>query len=383
MKIIKDKTLLLLSSLGTAAFVFMNIIEYKPNRISQGIKYSSFQFFGSLGMIILILWLALLGLSFFERKDKNRLVFILAVFLLLALIWILQLKSGSVSARESSARISFSAGFYTQVFCLYLLFSTYTQRIKDDSFIIGIGFLSVLSVLVYLFLTGAFEYFSLIKEYNIKKTQFSENLRIHALLTVSSVVTGALIAIPLGFLAYYKKSFEDKVMVPLSIIETIPSLSLFGILLVPLSGLGKLPFFDALGVSGIGWAPAYIALTLYTLLPIGRNTLTGFYSVDKNIKEAAKGMGMSKRQVLQKIELPLAFPVIFTGIRIAFIQTIGGAVLAGLVGGGGMGTFVFLGLGEASPDLILLGVLPIVFFTVLLDYLLRAFEKQVRSVLYD
>ena len=172
-------------------------------------------------------------------------------------------------------------------------------------------------------------------------------------------------------------------MVPLSIIETIPSLSLFGILLVPLSGLGKLPFFDALGVSGIGWAPAYIALTLYTLLPIGRNTLTGFYSVDKNIKEAAKGMGMSKRQVLQKIELPLAFPVIFTGIRIAFIQTIGGAVLAGLVGGGGMGTFVFLGLGEASPDLILLGVLPIVFFTVLLDYLLRAFEKQVRSVLYD
>lgn len=383
MKIIKDKTLLLLSSLGTAAFVFMNIIEYKPNRISQGIKYSSFQFFGSLGMIILILWLALLGLSFFERKDKNRLVFILAVFLLLALIWILQLKSGSVSAGESSARISFSAGFYTQVFCLYLLFSTYTQRIKDDSFIIVIGFLSVLSVLVYLFLTGAFEDFSLIKEYNIKKTQFSENLRIHALLTVSSVVTGALIAIPLGFLAYYKKSFEDKVMVPLSIIETIPSLSLFGILLVPLSGLGKLPFFDALGVSGIGWAPAYIALTLYTLLPIGRNTLTGFYSVDKNIKEAAKGMGMSKRQVLQKIELPLAFPVIFTGIRIAFIQTIGGAVLAGLVGGGGMGTFVFLGLGEASPDLILLGVLPIVFFTVLLDYLLRAFEKQVRSVLYD
>lgn len=383
MNIIKDKTLLLLSSLGTAAFVFMNIIEYKPNRISQGIKYSSFQFFGGLGMIILILWLALLGLSFFERKDKNRLVFILAVFLLLALIWILQLKSDTVTAGESSARISFSAGFYSQVFCLYLLFSTYTQRIKDDSFIIGLGVLSVLSVLAYLFLTGAFEDFSLIKEYNIKKTQFSENLRIHALLTVSSVVTGALIAIPLGFLAYYKKSFEDKVMVPLSIIETIPSLSLFGILLVPLSGLGKLPFFDALGVSGIGWAPAYIALTLYTLLPIGRNTLTGFYSVDKNIKEAAKGMGMSKRQVLQKIELPLAFPVIFTGIRIAFIQTIGGAVLAGLVGGGGMGTFVFLGLGEASPDLILLGVLPIVFFTVLLDYLLRAFEKRVRSVLYD
>ena len=172
-------------------------------------------------------------------------------------------------------------------------------------------------------------------------------------------------------------------MIPLSIIETIPSLSLFGILLIPLSGLGKLPFFDAIGVSGIGWAPAYIALTLYTLLPIGRNTLTGFYSVNKNIIEAAKGMGMSKSQVLIRVELPLAFPVIFTGIRIAFVQTIGGAVLAGLVGGGGMGTFVFLGLGEASPDLILLGVLPIVFFTVLLDYILKAFEDAMGRVIYD
>lgn len=111
--------------------------------------------------------------------------------------------------------------------------------------------------------------------------------------------------------------------------------------------------------------------------------MTGFYSVERNVIEAAKGMGMDRRQVLKKIELPLAFPVIFTGIRIAFIQTIGGAVLAGLVGGGGMGTFVFLGLGEASPDLILLGVLPIVFFTVLLDYILKTSEKIIRRVVYD
>lgn len=172
-------------------------------------------------------------------------------------------------------------------------------------------------------------------------------------------------------------------MVPLSIIQTIPSLSLFGILLVPLSGLGEIGFFDALGVSGIGWAPAYIALSLYTLLPIGRNTLTGFYSVGKDVIEAARGMGMSRFQILKKIELALAFPVILTGIRIAFIQTIGGAVLAGLVGGGGMGSFVFLGLGEASPDLILLGVIPIVFFTVLIDYALRNVEKTMRRLIYD
>lgn len=380
---IKDKTLLLLSFVGAVAFVFMTLVELKPNRISQGIKYSSLEFFGSLGMVLLVLWGSLILLAFYEKKAKHIIIFILTSLLLLLLFWLLQLKNGDYTAGMTSARVSFSSGFYVQIFCIYMLFSTYTQRIKEHKYIKWIGFLSIFAILAYFMFTGTLDDLSLIKEYNTKKTQFTDNMRIHALLTFSSVVTGAIIAIPLGFLAYSKKTLEDKIMVPLSIIETIPSLSLFGILLVPLSGLGKLPFFDAIGVSGIGWAPAYIALTLYTLLPIGRNTLTGFYSVEKNVIEAAKGMGMSKRQILMKIELPLAFPIIFTGIRIAFIQTIGGAVLAGLVGGGGMGTFVFLGLGEASPDLILLGVLPIVFFTVLLDYILRAFEKTVRGVIYD
>ncbi|NLC65445.1 MAG: ABC transporter permease [Clostridium sp.] len=383
MEMRKDKTLLLLSSIGAAAFVFMNLVAYKPNRISQGIKYSSFQFFGSFGIIILILWTGLIALSFYNKKNKNMLIFIVTSFLIVAIFFLLQLRTGAYTEGESSARITLSSGFFVQIFSIYMIFSTYTQKIKNFKFIKWIGFIAIFAALSYLMITGAFDDLSIIKEYNIKKTQFIDNLRIHALLTFGSVISGAIIAIPLGFLAYSKKKLEGKIMIPLSIIETIPSLSLFGILLVPLSGLGRLPFFNALGVSGIGWAPAYVALTLYTLLPIGRNTLTGFYSVDRNIIEAAKGMGMSKSQILKKIELPLAFPVIFTGIRIAFIQTIGGAVLAGLVGGGGMGTFVFLGLGEASPDLILLGVLPIVFFTVVLDYILRAFEKTMRGVIYD
>ena len=380
---IKDKTLLLLSSLGLAAFVFMNLLEHKANRISEGIMYSSFEFFGSLGIIILLLWVLLLVLAFYEKKHQNIIIFTLTTLLLISLFCLLQLKTGAYIRGVAAARISLSAGFYLQIFSIYLLFSTYTEKIQRAKYLKWLGFLGVFAVLAYFFLTGAFDDLSLIKEYYIKKTQFIDNLRIHAMLTLGSVLTGAIIAVPLGFLAYAKKGFEDKIMLTLSIIETIPSLSLFGILLVPLAGLGKLAFFDAIGVSGIGWAPAYVALALYTLLPIGRNTLTGFSAVEKDIIEAAKGMGMSRGQILSKIELPLAFPVIFTGIRIAFIQTIGGAVLAGLVGGGGMGTFVFLGLGEASPDLILLGVLPIVFFTVLLDYLLRAFEKIMRGVIYD
>ncbi len=379
---IKDKTLLLLSLVGVATLIFMPIVTYKPNRISQGVQYGSIEYLGQVVIFIVLLWVILMALSFYTKNKKGLLVFIVLTVLFIALFWSLQINSGDY-IENPAARISLSSGFYIQMFLMYILFSTYTGKSEGYRILKTLGLLSIIGVLGFLFLQGAFNEFSIIKEYYSKESQFFENLRIHAILTFSSVITGAIIAIPLGFLAYSKKRLEGKIMVPLSIIETIPSLSLFAIFLVPLSGLGKVGFFNALGVSGIGWAPAYLALTLYTLLPIGRNTLTGFYSVDRNIIQAAKGMGMSKSQVLSKIELPLAFPVIFTGIRIAFIQTIGGAVLAGLVGGGGMGTFVFLGLGEASPDLILLGVLPIVFFTIILDYLLKGFEKTIRRVIYD
>lgn len=382
MERIKDKTLLLLSLVGVASLLFMPIITYKPNRISQGFQYRSIEYLGGSVILIVVLWAILIGLSFYAKNKKNLLVFITSLVLFIGLFWTIQVNAKDY-IESSAARISLSSGFYIQMFLMYMLFSTYTEKIKGYRILKILGFSTIALVLGFLFLQGSFDDFSIIKEFYSKKSQFFNNLRIHAILTFSSVITGSLIAIPLGFLAYSKKNLEGKIMIPLSIIETIPSLSLFAIFLVPLSGLGKLGFFNAIGVSGIGWAPAYLALTLYTLLPIGRNTLTGFYSVDRNIVQAAKGMGMSKSQVLGKIELPLAFPVIFTGIRIAFIQTIGGAVLAGLVGGGGMGTFVFLGLGEASPDLILLGVLPIVFFTIILDYLLKAFEKTMRRVIYD
>lgn len=361
----------------------MDIIEHKPNRISQGVKYSSFDFMGKISIILLVLWVTLLALSFYGKKHKNKLVFIVSSLLVMGLFWTLQGQVEGELAVGTSARISLSAGFYLQMFSLYMIISTQAGKIKDLRFIKWMGYASIFGLLVYLLSTGRLDNLSLVKEYTIKKTQFMDNLKIHGWLTLASVMTGALIAVPLGYLAYRSKRAEDRIMLPLSIIQTIPSLSLFGILLVPLSKLGRLSFFDALGVSGIGWAPAYIALSLYTLLPIGRNSLTGFHSVDRDIVEVARGMGMSKNQILRKIELPLAFPVIFAGIRIAFIQTIGGAVLAGLVGGGGMGSFVFLGLGEASADLILLGVLPIVFFTIVLDYLLKNLERVIGGLIND
>ena len=121
-----------------------------------------------------------------------------------------------------------------------------------------------------------------------------------------------------------------------------------------------MPGAAALGVHGIGAAPAFLALFLYSLLPMTANTVVGLESAPRDVVDAARGMGMTSRQRLFSIELPLALPVILTGVRIVLVQNIGLATIAALIGGGGFGVFVFAGLGQTAPDLILLGAVPTV-----------------------
>ena len=145
----------------------------------------------------------------------------------------------------------------------------------------------------------------------------------------------------------------------LNLLQTIPSIALFGLLIVPLSALAAAaPSLAALGIAGIGPAPAIIALILYALLPVVRNTVAGIAGVDPAVVDAARGMGMSERQLFRQVQLPLALPLLLAGLRIVTVQTIGLAVVAALIGAGGLGTFVFAGLGQYAADLVLLGALP-------------------------
>jgi len=147
----------------------------------------------------------------------------------------------------------------------------------------------------------------------------------------------------------------------LNIVQTVPSIALFGILIAPLGYLAThVPLAAALGIRGIGAAPAFIALFLYSLLPVVANTVTGLNQVPAAVTDAARGMGLSVRQRLWQVELPLALPVMLAGIRIALVQNIGLATVAALIGGGGFGTFVFQGIGQTAIDLVLLGALPTV-----------------------
>jgi len=373
-----DKPQAVYSLIALFALIFMKIVEIKPNRIVNGERFTAYEFIGWPVLLVGAGFLLIAVLSLSAWKMKGFMTIVTGAFLFTFLLYLMGLSGQVASSGSNSIRVSLSMGFYILLLMIYLLFGHVMAK-KDKYLTLqkSIALLIFISMIIFVY-WGLFDGFSILKEYEIKKNQFMDSLTTHLFLSLGSVSVGSLIAMPLGYLAYRRKKLESAVMVPLSIVETIPSLSLFGILLVPLAGLGRIGFFRSLGISGIGWAPAFVALTLYTLLPIGRNTLVGFTTVGRDVIEAAQGMGMSRKQIFRKIEFPLALPIIITGVRIALVQTVGGAVIAGLVGGGGLGTFVFLGLAEASQDLVLLGVIPIVLLTLTLDKILKMVIDRIR-----
>ncbi len=183
----------------------------------------------------------------------------------------------------------------------------------------------------------------------------------HLGLTFLSLLLAILIAVPAGILITRRPKLASFTLGFAGILQTIPSIALLGFL-IPLLG--------------IGLAPAIFALFIYALLPILRNTYTGIKEVDASILEAAEGMGMTERQVLGKVQLPLAMPVIFAGVRTATVINVGVAALAAYIGAGGLGEFIFGGIALNNSDMILAGALPAALLAILLDQLLGRLQRM-------
>ncbi|SDN37818.1 osmoprotectant transport system permease protein [Fictibacillus solisalsi] len=186
-----------------------------------------------------------------------------------------------------------------------------------------------------------------------------EGLQQHLFLSLVSIIIAAVIAIPLGIFISRRARVAEPVIGVTAIFQTIPSLALFGFLL---------PLF------GIGSTTAIIALTVYALLPILRNTYAGITGVDQSAVEAGRGMGMTKNQILRMIELPLAMPIIMAGLRTATVLTIGVATLAAFIGAGGLGDLIYRGLSTTRNELVLAGAIPAALLALVIDYLLKRIE---------
>ncbi|PWS29457.1 ABC transporter permease [Pedobacter yonginense] len=199
---------------------------------------------------------------------------------------------------------------------------------------------------------------------------FNQTLQ-HLGLTFISLLFAIIIGLPLGILIARKRKLSSSILGLAGILQTIPSIALLGFM-IP--------------VLGIGAKPAIVALLIYALLPIIRNTYTGIIGIDRHIIESARALGMSKMQILFKVELPLAMPVILAGIRTATVINVGVATLASYIAAGGLGEFIFGGISLNNTNMILAGAIPAALLAVILDFLLSIIQKldfkKLKKVLY-
>lgn len=264
-------------------------------------------------------------------------------------------------AGDKISRTSPATGFWLLTLAYALMASDAVARLKLKPWT-RIGLLAAIAAVIAAILwSGLWNDLSVLREYANRADSFWREAGTHLLLALGSLLAAIVVGIPLGIVCDRVLPLRAVILNVLNAVQTIPSIALFGLLIAPLAWIAaSVPGAAALGIAGIGIAPAMLALFLYSLLPVVANTVAGLDGVAPETEEAARGMGMTGRQRLLQIELPLAFPVILTGIRIVLVQNIGLATVAALIGGGGFGVFVFQGVGQTAMDLVLLGAVPTV-----------------------
>jgi osmoprotectant transport system permease protein len=190
----------------------------------------------------------------------------------------------------------------------------------------------------------------------------------HLWMVIAAISLAVIIGMPLGVVIVRRQSLRRWVLGAANVIQTVPSLALFGFLI-------PVPFFG-----GVGSTTAIVALTLYALLPILRNTYAGISGVDPAVIESARAMGMTSRQVLWQVQLPLAMGVLMAGVRVATVITIGVATIAAAIGAGGLGVFIFRGVAMASNSVILAGALPAALLALAADLILGSLEHRLARI---
>lgn len=372
---VRNQVLFVLVALGALAGALSGFVSYAPNRLVSG---NPIPLWTAAGIPwtggIALLGAVLLAASIVEQGKPA--VYAPAVSAALLLLVVLDTAGRAASMLSLSAapaaRISLGPAFWIIAACSILAIADALQRLEAGIVARVLVVIAIVAAVTLLAAVGTFDALSIAREYESRHRVFADALLRHMSLVGASVGGAVAIGFPLGVATAKRRQLEGPVFTVLNILQTIPSIALFGLLIVPLSALvAAAPQLPAYGIAGIGVTPAIIALVLYALLPVVRNTVAGLMSVDSAALDAGRGMGMSGRQIFWLVELPLSLPLLLAGVRIVTVQAIGLAVVAALIGAGGLGTFVFEGLGQYAVDLVLLGALPAIFLALAADFVLQ------------
>ncbi|CDX31634.1 putative transporter subunit: permease component of ABC superfamily [Mesorhizobium plurifarium] len=356
-----DKLGIVIAAIVAYAALFAPFATFRANRIVPGQARSILEALPpTLGMLLLAIVIvggiiALLKTPLIIRLAAS-IVALVALAILIGVAGAFLTPDGNTFARIAPA-----SGFWLLIFAFTLLLADVLTRLNLSPWSrVGVLMIAALAIAA-LLVSGLWDSLSILKEYASRADSFWAEASKHVTLALGSLVGAVIVGIPLGILCHRVETLRAGVLNVLNIIQTIPSIALFGLLIAPLGWVAlHVPGAAAIGIRGIGTAPAFVALFLYSLLPVVANTVVGLAGVPRAANDAARGMGMTDRQRLLDVEFPLAFPVILTGIRIVLVQNIGLATIAALIGGGGFGVFVFQGVGQTAMDLVLLGALPTV-----------------------
>ncbi len=354
-------------------------LTLKPNRLVAGTSLRLWDSFGwGPTAAILGLWLLCFVLSLISNRRRYVIILGIALNLLVMVTFTFSGLSATrlLEGSPSLARVSFGVGVWATSLGAYISIFSCRQRLRGLYLWQGLISWSGLAAVVILLGVGWLNNLSVVVEFRQQEAQFVQQLWNHVALFAGSVIVGTLIGIPLGIWATRNRHAERPIFFITNIVQTIPSLALFGLLIAPLSALSfAFPVLRQWGISGIGTAPAIIALILYSLLPVTRNTYVGLRQLDPAVIDAGLGMGMSRSQVFRRIEIPLSAPLVLEGVRTASVQAVGNTAVAALIGAGGLGWFIFQGISQAANDVVILGALPIMGLALTVDIVMRGLVK--------
>lgn len=377
----RNRVLLVLVLAGLGGVFDLAFLTHAPNRLLSGRAISLAAAAGSEGLPPLLPGLFLLAAPFLpQRRLVHAITALAATAFLLALLWLAGgMATTLADVSPPAARTSAGGGFWVLALCTVFVLVDATRRLElapAARLLVAAG---VAGAILLLAATGALDQLAIAKEYAARRAALADALARHVLIVVAAMVPTVALGLPLGILAQRHRPLRAAVFPALNLVQTIPSIALFGLLIAPLSALAAhFPALGAWGIGGVGVAPAVIALFFYCLLPIVRDTVEGIETVSPAAIDAARGIGMTREQIFRQVILPLALPVLFSGFRIAAVQAVGLAAVAALIGAGGLGAIMFEGLFADAIDLVLLGALPVILLALALDLLLRSAGAQAR-----
>ena len=385
-----NPVLLVLSLLTAAALWGLPLLNIAPNRLVSGqpiyflsiAKTDTFSLLASVFIALTAMLLVVSLLSAVIGKFKHRALWLTALLLVVlllstaclpGLLWLASMRgSAAMQGELPLARAFLGSGFWAALVLLGLTVSSALQRLRATLLLKAAVGTALLLAFGLLLASGACADVSLVREYTSRADDFAQLINRHMQIVLLALAFSLAFGLPLGWAVHTRPAVGQLVFPVLNTLQTIPSIALFGLLMAPLALLAaSLPAVGRAGISGVGLAPAVIALTLYGLLPIVRGTLAGLQQINPAMVQAGRALGLTQRQTLLYVQLPLALPVLLGGVRTAAVSSVGLAAVAALIGAGGLGSLLFEGLFANAQDLVLLGVLPIVALGVGVDLLFK------------